>query len=101
MDDQPVSRYLPHAPLTAHHRSREHGLSERTNDVSQIVPTVTAWDQHFAMLASPSPGQFELDLAFDSDEVRQLYERRWGAEELLGSHPMKEVNALWYAVRDT
>jgi hypothetical protein len=92
---------LPHGPLTAHRRAREHGLTERSNDPEVILPTVSAWDQHFVLLSSVEDGQLDLRCAFDPVAVREFYEDRCSSELLQATHGTKELNGPWYALRDT
>ena len=55
-----LSSEMPHSPETGRRIAREHGRSEFTNDVDTITPTVSAWDQHFALLSSTPDGELQL-----------------------------------------
>jgi len=80
---------------------REHGLSERTNDLDAILPTVSAWDQHFALLGSGPDGKPDLRLALDPEAVRDFYVDRVNAWRLKTSYGQSDLLARWYKLVDT
>ena len=96
-----VDSELPHSRMTARDAAKEHGISERSNDVSVITPTVSAWDQHFAILSSPAEGEFELQLAFDPAAVEQFYVDRIKSWLLVTSYGENDVYSRWYKLTDT
>jgi hypothetical protein len=75
--------------------------AEYGNQISEIMPTVSSWDQHFALL-SPSPsGGLDLVLAGDRPGVQEYYEgtrREWS---IITSHHLKEVDSPWYSLHDS
>jgi hypothetical protein len=92
---------LPHHRLTARHRVKEHGAAEHTNDVPTIMPTVSTWDQHFALLSAPPEGGLELRLEQDRQGVQEFYEDRVRTWLLLASHGLKKVQAPWYSLHES
>lgn len=50
-----VEGELRHDPLTALYLKIAHGLSEASDDVDLIMPTVSAWDVNFSLLEQ-APG---------------------------------------------
>jgi hypothetical protein len=96
-----VDSELPYSRMTARHAAREHGLSERSNDVRVITPTVSTWDQHFAVLSSPAEGEFELQLACDPAAVEQFYVDRIKSWLLVTSYGENDVYSRWYKLTDT
>jgi hypothetical protein len=96
-----VDSLLPHHPLTARDRAREHGLAERSNDLDVITPTVSAWDQHFAVLSHTADGEFDLQLALDPDAVRQFYVDRLKSWSLITSYGENDLYSRWYKLTDT
>jgi hypothetical protein len=96
-----VDAQLPHHPLTARDRAREHGLAERSNDLGVITPTVSAWDQHFAVLSHTADGEFDLQLALDPDAIRQFYVDRLKTWSLVTSYGENDLYSRWYKLTDT
>jgi hypothetical protein len=97
----PVDARLPHHPLTARDKAKEHGLAERSNDLDVIMPTVSAWDQHFAVLSHTPDGEFHLQLATDTEEVRRFYVDRLKSWSLVTSYGENDVYSRWFKLTDT
>jgi hypothetical protein len=98
---QSVNSRLPHHPLTARDRAREHGLAERSNDLGVIMPTVSVWDQHFAVLSTTADGEYRLQLATDTDAVKRFYVDRLDTWSLITSYGENDVYSRWYKLTDT
>jgi hypothetical protein len=65
---------LPHSDVTAIDMLTAHALSEPSNDVDLIMPTVSSWDQFFTSMIDPTPdGDLEFRYAFGPEESRQWY----------------------------
>ena len=96
-----VDSHLPHDPLTGRDMAKAHGLAERSNDLGVIMPTVSAWDQHFAVLATTAGGEFDLRLAFDTDAVKRFYVDRLDSWSLITSYGENDVCSRWYKLTDT
>ena len=96
-----VDSHLPHDPLTGRDMAKAHGLAERSNDLGVIMPTVSAWDQHFAVLATTADGEFDLRLAFDTDAVKRFYVDRLDSWSLITSYGENDVCSRWYKLTDT
>jgi hypothetical protein len=95
-----VDSQLPH-PMTARDKAKEHGLAERSNDLGVITPTVSAWDQHFAVLSCAADGEFNLQLALDPDAVKQFYVDRLNSWSLITSYGENDLYSRWYKLTDT
>ena len=96
-----LSSEMPHSPETGRRIAREHGLSEFTNDVDTITPTVSAWDQHFALLSSTPDGELQLRLVQDPEGVHLFYVDRVGTRLLLKTYGENDVSSRWYKLTDT
>lgn len=96
-----VDAQLPHHPLTARDKAREHGLAERSNDLDVIMPTVSAWDQHFAVLSTTASGKLRLQLATDTGSVRRFYVDRLSTWSLVTSYGENDLYSRWYKLTDT
>jgi hypothetical protein len=96
-----VDSQLPHHPLTGRTMAKAHGLAERSNDLGVIMPTVSAWDQHFAVLSATADGEFDLRLAFDTDAVKRFYVDRLDSWSLITSYGENDVCSRWYKLTDT
>jgi hypothetical protein len=92
---------LPHTPETGRQVAKVHGVSEFTNDVETIVPTVSSWDQHFALLSSTSDGTLHLRLVQSPEEVHAFYIDRVNTRLLLKTYGENDVAASWYKLTDT
>jgi hypothetical protein len=94
---------LPHEPFTAARVIDRHVQAEYGNQIPEIMPTVSGWDQHFALLSpTPSPqAGLDLILATDRPGVQEYYEgtrREWS---IITSHHLKEVDTPWYSFHDS
>jgi hypothetical protein len=87
--------------LAALNSAIEHGMSERSNDVAVIMPTVSSWDQHFALLSSTVDGELQLRLALDREEVERFYVDRINSWLLIGVHGENDVYGQWFKLTDT
>jgi hypothetical protein len=96
-----VDAQLPHHPLTGRDKAKAHGLAERSNDLGVIMPTVSAWDQHFAVLSWTAEGEFDLRLALDTDAVRQFYVDRLRSWTLITSYGENDLYSRWFKLTDT
>lgn len=88
---------LPHDSMTATRSIATHVHAEYGNQVPVIMPTVSTWDVHFALL-SPS---LDLQLATTTQEALEYYEgtrREWS---IITSHHLKEVTTAWYSLHDS
>jgi hypothetical protein len=92
---------LPHGALTAHRSVMTHTMSERSNDLETIAATVSAWDQHFALLSSNPDGSLELRIESDPDGVRQFYIDRINEWLLITAYGENSVNGRWYRLVDS
>jgi hypothetical protein len=91
---------LPHDSMTATRAIDTHVQAEYGNQVPVIMPTVSTWDVHFALLG-PGPQGLDLTLATTTEEAREYYEgtrREWS---IITSHHLKEVTTSWYSLHDS
>lgn len=91
---------LPHDSMTATRSIDRHVQAEYGNQVPVIMPTVSTWDVHFALLG-PGPNGLDLLLATTTDEAREYYEgtrREWS---IITSNHLKEVTTPWYSLHDS
>jgi len=86
--------------MTATWSIDRHVQAEYGNEVPVIMPTVSTWDVHFALLG-PGPKGLDLLLATTTDEAREYYEgtrREWS---IITSSHLKEVTTPWYSLHDS
>lgn len=89
---------LPHDSMTATRSIARHVQAEYGNQVPVIMPTVSTWDVHFALLG-PTPK--DLLLATTTNEALEYYEgtrREWS---IITSNHLKEVTTPWYSLHDS
>jgi hypothetical protein len=92
---------LPHGPQTAQRSVLTHTMSERSNDVGVIAATVSGWDQHFALVSSPSERELELRIESDLPGVEQFYIDRINSWLLITAYGQNLVNGRWYRLVDS
>jgi hypothetical protein len=95
-----ASAALPHDSMTATRMIDTHVQAEYRNQVPEIMPTVSTWDVHFALVGPGAKG-FDLVLATTTDEALEYYEgtrREWS---IITSHHLKEVSTSWYSLHDS
>jgi hypothetical protein len=112
---EPLASALPHTELTAAEQACRHYEAEISNDVELILPTVSSWDQFYAILsatksaeerrrpAAPVPKpHWALRTYFNPAEVREHYE---GVKaDVLATNTEKryfETPGTWYELVDT
>src|SRR5258708_4285779 len=84
--------------MTATRSIALHVQAEYGNQVPVIMPTVSTWDVHFALLG---PTAKDLLLATTTAEALEYYEgtrREWS---IITSDHLKEVTAPWYSLHDS
>lgn len=96
-----VQSQIPHTALTALDCYLIHARAERTNDVPTILPTVSEWDQHFALLSSTPDGELALRLAVNADEVEEFYHDRVKNWLVINSYGENDVYSNWFKLTDT
>jgi hypothetical protein len=95
-----VEAALPHGHHTASWRVATHVASEFTNDVEQIMPTVSSFDRHFAMPA-PAGDHIDLMLANTEADVRNYYISTRKEWNVLRSNHLRTLDAPWYSLHDS
>jgi hypothetical protein len=83
--------------MTATRTIATHVQAEYGNQVPVIMPTVSTWDVHFALL-SPA---LDLMLATNTKEAREYYEGTRREYSIITSHHLKEVTTSWYSLHDS
>jgi hypothetical protein len=112
---EPLASALPHTELTAAEQACRHYEAEISNDVELILPTVSSWDQFYAILsatksaeeqrrpAAPVPKpHWGLRTHFNPEQVREHYEGVKG--NVLATNTEKryfESPGRWFELVDT
>ena len=91
---------LPHDSMTARRRVDEHIEAERTNDVANIMSTMSAWDQHYSFLSATPEGPLRLFLAENTAEVHEHYVDRVRSWSLAAGHGLKKIQSPWYTFHE-
>jgi hypothetical protein len=89
---------LPHDSMTATRSIDTHVQAEYGNQVPVIMPTVSTWDVHFALLG---PTAKDLLLATTTAEALEYYEGTRRDWTIITSHHLKEVSTAWYSLHDS
>jgi hypothetical protein len=97
---RPATAALPHDSMTATRSIATHVHAEYGNQVPVIMPTVSTWDVHFALLGG-GPKGLDLMLATDTNEAREYYEGTRRQYSIITSHHLKEVTTSWYSLHDS
>jgi hypothetical protein len=91
---------LPHSATTALRWGRGHALAELSNNVDEIMTTISAWDTNFALLSSPPDGELSLRVLTTVAEVRDLYVGSVARHLDLAHHRFNEINGSWYQLTE-
>jgi hypothetical protein len=97
VDGYSLESRLPHGPLTGLTKAREHAHSERSNDASIILPTVSTWDSNFVILSALPNGELKLETWLDPEAVGDFYrERVLHRHHTLMQYCVNEFSTSWY-----
>lgn len=93
---------LPHTASTAVDIVTTHAVSELSNDLDTILTTISAWDQHYAVLLPQTDGSVTLRSAFTQEEVQQYYATNVAAYyNPGGERRLYDLLGRWYDLIDT
>jgi ketosteroid isomerase-like protein len=86
--------------LTTIQRVAEHVQSEYGNRVAEIVPTISDWDVHYALLSRTRRG-LVLEEVHDKPGAEVYYAGTRDAYNVVTSYHLKEVNTSWYSFHES
>jgi hypothetical protein len=96
-------RFGTDAPRTGRERAlavaERHVESEYSNDIEQILPTVSTRDAFFPLVFAGPDGSFSAQVYEGADGPRRFYARRATEIHLEGSDNLTMVVADWYTIR--
>jgi hypothetical protein len=95
----PTTR-LPHPPSNAQDRVDEHIATEIIKDVDTIMPTISTWDVHFAIISEPSFSGVDLMLATNTEEARRYYEGTRDAWNMIAGYNLRQIAQPWYVFQE-
>jgi hypothetical protein len=79
--------------------AERHVDSEYSNDIEQILPTVSAKDAFFPIVFAKPDGSFSAEVYEGADGPRRFYTRRNAEIHLEGSDNLTMIVADWYTIR--
>jgi hypothetical protein len=91
---------LPHPISNAQDRVEEHVATEIINDVDTIMPTISTWDVHFAIVSEPSVSGVGLMLATNTQEARTYYEGTRDAWNMIAGYELRQIATPWYVFQE-
>jgi ketosteroid isomerase-like protein len=86
--------------VTTIQRVEEHVRSEYGNVVAEIVPTISEWDVHYALLSRTRRG-LVLEEVHDLAGAEEYYQGTREAYQVVTSFHLKEVNTPWYSFHES
>jgi hypothetical protein len=78
----------------------EHVATEIVNDIDLIMPTISTWDVHFAIVSEPSISGVDLMLATNTAEARKYYEGTRDAWNMIAGYELKQIATPWYVFQE-
>jgi len=76
-----------------------HVDSEFTNDVDQIMPTISTRDVFFPIVTTGRDDRYEVDMIVDTPVARQYYRNTRDLYDVLSSVHVNGIASDWYTVR--
>ena len=93
---------FPHTSSTVVDTVTPLAVAALTNDLDNILPTLSSWDSHYAVLSAQADGAFTLRTAFTPEEVRGYYAANVaGFTYLDGEERFYDHQGRWFSVVDS
>ena len=93
---------FPHTPSTVVDTVTPLSLAAITNDLDNILPTLSSWDSHYAVLSAQADGAFNLRTAFTAEEAREYYAANVTAFTYLDDEKrFYDHQGRWFSVVDS